>query len=324
MDFREQQAQIAGYKTEEIYWHLEHNTAAFGKAGIVLLCDQLLQRKQPIRFLSQHFERLVRDLPQVKLAFIERHDHTFSKASVQVAFKELRRRGKRVSEWFWHHDESQEGPLNREQIDQRIGAGHILPEHHLWKEGWEEWRKLEQLEFLTAKLYYEQDIPQRQQKQQYRPGGPPPFQGGQPSGSGPSSQGASTASSAHDYRPDKKTYSGLSITAGILTLIGFPIWLVIAIITPFSSYDEVTGLFLPAAFAVFMVLAAIPFGIGILMRKYWAWWSRLVTASIAVVWMISKIAFNDGSVGWMWLLLLEGIIGTFLLVSKEDFNRERI
>lgn len=323
MDIRQQHAQITAYTTEEVYWHLANNQGYFGTQGVVLLCDQLLQRREPIKHVTQHFERMLGSLSTRKLAYFETHDYGFSKAAVHVAFRELTKRRQNTSQWFWHDGSIQQGPLNRMQIEARIDRGAIHPEHMLWKEGWPEWRRLEDLAYLTARLYFQQE--RVQQERMYEPPPPPPPpSGGSTAGTGPGAgQQRTTAQNAQWARPARAGNEGLVTAAAILSFITAPMWLVIAVVTPFASWGEAVGVFLPMAFALYMAAANIPYGIGLLNHRYWAWWGALVSHALGAGWMLLKVAvYHDGGL-WLFVLGIEAVLVTFLASTNHRFAQDR-
>lgn len=313
MDFAQQRQQVSAYTTDEIYWHLTNNVDHFGKHGQMLLCDELLLRKVPIRHLTQHYERLVRGLSTRKLEFINAADHSFSKATVHVVIQELDRRNKTTANWYVHNGQVQSGPFPRTGLEKRIEKGEIAPDHKVWKEGWAEWRSVSSLPYLTAPLYFQQDLPGSKanetplDKEWQSPGG---GQGIEPE-------------IENVYAPAPEN-SGLIIATAILTFVGVPMWLLVAVVTPWTSYDEATGIVLPFAFAIYMMIASIPYGIGLLGRKYWAWWASLTSSVIATLWMLSKAFYYGDHGGWVIVLLIEAIIVTFLAVTKPHFNSERL
>lgn len=298
MDFRTQHGHIAALSTSDIYWHLRENRRAYGTQGVVLLCDRLLQRNEPIRGISIHFEALVRQLSTKRLAYIDCFPEAFSKAMTHVVLRELEKRGKSVSQWFWKHGNTQTGPLHLMQVEQRVEQGAMQNADLLWQEGWENWKQLSELDWLRRPMFFQQELPER------KANGGTPIPPARPQASAvlPSSN------------------SGLRITAGIITLVGAPIWLLVTVLTPFDSWKEPTGIFLPSAFALFMFLFAIPFGIGLLTRGYWAWWGRLVCAVLAIAWIGMKLAFYDGGIGWTFVLILELLVAAFLIAAQADFK----
>lgn len=319
MDLGEQLAQVAAYNTDEIYWHLKNNAAHFGNQGVLLLCDQLLQRRQPIKHVGRHFEELLRQLSTRKLRYLETHDYAFSKATVHVAFKELTKRGQSTSQWYWHDGKTQQGPLNRMQVEARIDRGAAQPEHSFWKEGWSEWKRLADLQFLTGKLYYQQDFPESQADRNAPPPPPPPPPGASTSGAG-RQHAQSNPTDPYWNTPVRGSNDGLVTASAVLTFISAPMWLIVAICTPFSSWGEAVGIFLPVAFSIYMAAACIPYGIGLLNRRYWAWWASLVSSALGAGWMLMKVAvYHDGG-AWLFVLLIEAVLVTFLAVTKNDFN----
>lgn len=313
MDFAQQRQQVTAYTTEEIYWHLSNNADHFGKDGQLALCDELLVRKERIKHIGQHFERMVRGLSTRKLEFINAADHLFSKATVHVVIQELERRNKPVATWFVHNGQVQSGPFPRIGVEKRIEKGDIKPDNKVWKEGWAEWRTVKSLPYLSAPLYFQQDLPGNDAQE------PPRYENSQTAGGG---EGIEPDFSLPAQLPPDN--DGLIIATAILVFVSVPMWLFVSIVTPFSSYDEATGLVLPFAFAIYMMVSSIPFGIGLLGHKYWAWWGTLTSSAIATLWMLSKAFYYGDNGGWVVVLLIEAIIVTFLAATKRHFNTERV
>ncbi|NNE56419.1 MAG: DUF4339 domain-containing protein [Flavobacteriales bacterium] len=295
MGFRSAEAEIRNYTTEQLYWQLEHSASKLPKEEVFLLCDQLLQRNQPIRHINTHFEQLVKGLKTETLKYIEKFDDRFSKAATHVAIRQLKFYGKKLSQWFYMDFEgNQHGSLDRFQLEEAIQDDIVSM---VWKEGWPEWKSINDIGFLTQPLYYEQEFPAKEEKQ---------------------------ATKSHVISPSHPASTGgFGIAAGIVFLVGAPVWLVACFAIPIASSDTGLGWFAPLLFSLVMLVMTIPTGIGLLMRRFWAWNVGLITSLILLAWFIVNVVNNDVNAFWVGMAIYQGVILTLLLTGKEAFSQHR-
>lgn len=296
MGFRQTENEFSSYTTSQIYWQLEHHGHQLTTSQRFVLCDQLLQRKQPITHISQRFEDIVHGLKRDVMLYIEKYDERFSKATVHLVVRKLQSLGRNVSRWFYMKEGTQLGPFNRLQIEQAVVDGKV---EHLWKEGWPEWKGPEEFAYLTDELYYDQIFPQSSADSQQKPSFErlnPKFEA-TPSG------------------------SAISIVTGILVLIGLPVWIVSCVALPIVGHDTFTGWFLPLIASIFMLIATVPMGIGMLMRRVWAWNMTVFTSAIMLLWFVVLVVYKDVSSFWFVLSFYQAILLILALSARSAFKR---
>lgn len=294
------EAEIRGFTTADIRWHLKENQDHFDGSGLFFLCDELLRRGEKITGLSTRFEALTRKLPTRILRYVDTYDYQFSKAAVHVALKEMQRRGKSVSRWLLKIAGVESGPMNRLELENRIkevSAGHV------WKEGMAEWKSINDMPHLTEPLFYDQEFDENQSGQREAP---------RQEQSQPRHKPADLASSS-------ESASSSVIAAGVLTFITFPIWAFGIIAVAFSDLTSIFGPLLPVAFASFMLIMSIPLGIGLMMRKKWAWSMKIATSGIVAAWFVANTFLGDTHFVGLTFALFEIIILILLLVAKDEF-----
>jgi len=264
------ESSVRKWTTDQIYEQLRISSKTMDVELKFILCDQLLLRHKQIRFVNEHFEAVVNVLNTSNLRFIDQHDDRFSKAAVHVAVNELIRRNKPVSQWFFRDFDHTQGPVNRMDLDDALSSTSV---NWVWKEGWKEWRKVELLPFLTASLFYDQEFPQARESKGY-----------------------------HNFGMDsKQTGDQKHIARGVLTLIGFPLWVVACFALPIHGFHTFSGWFAPLVFSLAMLVLTVPMGIGLLLGKIWASSFSVVTSAICVAWFVA--VWLSGNLGLFWITM---------------------
>ena len=294
MGFRNTENEYSQFTTSQIYWQLENHGPHLSANERFILCDQLLQRKQPIRHLSQRFEDIAHSLKRDTMKYVEKYDDRFSAASVHLVVRHLKRMGLSISSWYFMRKEQQYGPFDRFQIENKLKAEGI---DHVWKEGWDEWKTPGQLEFVTNELYYDQIFPAT-----------------------PHVSESPRETHINKFETSEEG-SALAIVTGILILLGIPIWLVSCFALPIVSHDTFTGWFLPLITSIFMFIATIPMGIGVMMRRLWAWNITVFSSIIMLVWFGVLIVHNDVSSFWYGMSFYQGLVLILALGARGAFNR---
>ncbi|MCB0760465.1 MAG: DUF4339 domain-containing protein [Flavobacteriales bacterium] len=258
----------------------------------VVLGDEMLRRKMPVTGLMRKYESLVRSLETRDLRYIDRYDYAFAVATVRCADHELNRRGVRRLQWYFLHDGHQEGPLSRKDMEEAVAQGQIVNEDLVWKEGEAEWVRLDECSALSTPYFFDEVREERKSVNINRPAG----------------------------RQDSAS-AGV-IAAGIMQLMSFPFWLIALIIVPFGSISTSLGMVLPTIFAASAFLMSIPLGVGILLRKHWAYSLKIGSGVLIIVWLLARIIVDDGSMFWMMYILAEVVILVLLFSIKEAFNTQ--
>ena len=292
MGFRNTENEYSQYTTSQIYWQLENHGLHLSANELFVLCDQLLQRRQPIRHLSQRFEDIVHSLKRDAMKYIEKYDDRFSAASVHLVVRYLKRVGSSISSWYFLRKDQQYGPFDRFQIENELQTEGI---DHVWKEGWGEWKTPRQLDFVTNDLYYDQIFPSYVDE-------------------------FPRENQINEFETSEEG-SALAIVTGILALLGMPIWLVSCFALPIVSHDTFTGWFLPLIASIFMLIATIPMGIGVMMRRLWAWNITVFSSILMLVWFGVLIVHNDVSSFWYGMSFYQGLLLILALGARGAFNR---
>jgi cation transport ATPase len=299
MGFRTLEAEIRQFSDSDIQWHLSQNQDHFDKPGIFLLCDELLRRRIKITGLLVRFESLIRHLPTKILRYIDTYDYRFAKASVHVALKEMSRRGTKTSRWLLKVGGVEKGPFSRIELENQVKD---LSKGLVWKEGMAEWKQISEMPHLKEPLFYDQDVAQ---------------QAGPESRSQPEDPARPQQQSVNLNQ--KEPTSSLVVGAGILTLVTFPMWVFGLFAVFFSSLTSLFGPLLPFAFACFMMIMAIPLGIGLLTKKKWAWSMKVATSGVVSAWFLASFFLEGTNFVGLVFALFEIIILILLLVGKDQF-----
>jgi hypothetical protein len=295
MGFRNTEHEYSQYTTSQIYWQLENHADVLSANERFVLCDQLLQRKQAIKHISQRFEDIVHSLKRDVIQYVEKYDDRFSKAAVHLVVRKLKSAGSSVSSWFVMKEGEQHGPLDRFQIEKELERGGI---DHVWKQGWPEWKSPDMLANLTDVLFYDQIFPREEQRQAAQP--------------------SQNQSSRFETNQDG---SAMSIVTGVLGLVGAPLWLLACFALPYAGHGTFTGWFLPLIAAIFMLIASIPMGIGMMMRKLWAWNLTIFSSIVLLLWFTVLVVNNDVSSFWYVMSFFQGLLLILALSARSAFNR---
>lgn len=295
MGFKKTEHEYAQYTTQQIYWQLENYADVLSANERFVLCDQLLQRKQPIKHISQRFEDIVHSLKRDVIQYVEKYDDRFSKASVHLVVRKLKSVGSSMSSWFVMRQGQQQGPIDRFRIEKELECGEI---DHVWKEGWSEWKSPEQLEYMTDVLFYDQIFPSDEQR--------------------PAAQSSRKESNRFETNQDG---AAMSIVTGILGLVGVPLWLFACFALPYAGHGTFTGWFLPLIVAISMLITSIPMGIGMIMRKLWAWNLTIFSSVVLLLWFTALVVNNDVSSFWYVMSFFQGLLLILALSARSAFNR---
>jgi hypothetical protein len=295
MSFRDKEATYRQYASSEIYWLLENEQFALDDCDLFLCCDQLLQRNLVIRFVKIPFEDLIRKLPKDILRFIDQFDAQFSPASVHVVLRLLEAQGRNINTWYFlDKNGAQHGPVDRFRIEQEI-KDHPDSQRLIWRQGWEQWRRESELEYLRKLEYYDQEEPLQ------------------------------ATLSSHNLNKDGRAQaldntSLLPVAAGVMTLVSFPFWVINSLALPISSVGSITGWFLPLIFGLFMMASVIPVGIGLIRKRLWARSIKMTSSILFILWFIPHALLEGSGFWWIALVLYEFIILTLVVVSRDDFK----
>lgn len=296
------EAELRKFPTSFIYSQLSDKAADYSIFNIVVLCDELLLRKQPIKFIKNRFENLVKKLNTESLKTIDTYDFNYSKAAVHVAINELKTRKVDFIEWFYLDDyKTEKGPIDRVRIDELIEKKKITHSTLLWKKGMVEWKSLEQLPYLHGKLYYDQEFATKEEKLPIRP--------------------IKEQSSVNSQR--QSSTGSYTVLPGIMELLSFPVWIFLLFAFSISGFNSEMGVIIPLMFSLFVLVSTIPVGIGLITKRKWAWSIKITTAIITIVIVLFKILVDQASSVWMIVLVYESIILGILFYGKEIYN-ERV
>ncbi len=294
---------LRAYTTEEIYELLKNNLDDFTLSNQVVLCDELLLRKQPIKYVSTRYEFLIRKLRNQKLAAIDAYDFNYAKATVNVAIHEIIKRGLKPLEWLYISKyEGQKGPVDRLAINELVQKGEISKNTLLWRIGMDEWKKLDEMPHLTEEAFYDQIF--NDELAIYQP-----------------KQEKHTAID-NEYQDNTKsmTSKSFSIIPGIMELMSFPMWIILAIVLFVTGFSSPVGVILPFIFSIFILLSIIPVGIGLIARQKWAWSIKVTTAIMAIVLLFAKLLVDDAGIFLQFVLIYEMVLVGLLFYRKESYE----
>jgi hypothetical protein len=250
----------------------------------------MLKRHQCIRGSVPKFEVLVQSLSGAQLKYVDRFDEQFSKAAVHVAIRELKKRSAPCSQWFSLKNGTQDGPMNRMELEECIESGSLAGEDMVWKEGAPSWEKISDMQRLTETLFYDQEIQQKE----------PPLP---------------------QERQSTESKSGSThIAGGILELLKFPFWLVAIFVIPFSSMSASIGVLLSTVLGFTLFLSIIPVGVGLLMSKKWAYGMKIGTGVLIICWFATRVMLESGSKFWILFIIVEVLILGLILSAKDNFK----
>lgn len=301
----ENKQDIRSNTTESIYWFLKEQQSQFDALGIITLCDELLLRNQPIKYLNERFENKLKRLSSKQLKWIERKPELYSPATMKVVDVEVSRRKLETAQWFYSANfQDTEGPYTRAQIVRYLEEGKIFDDYAIWKEGTKDWIKISSLSWLKRDFYFDQELPEEEFSQNQsdfsnksRKSPPPP----------PGSNQLNDAG------------SGNRVALGVLSFVSMPFWIG-AIVYSFFLSDTELGIMIPLMFSLFAFGASIPVGVGLLMKRKWAWSMNLFVTGGAVCLVILNSVFYDFNVVWMFFGLLCTASVFLLMDGRESYQ----
>lgn len=295
MNYNEQE--LRAFTTEDIYFFLKENKVSFSNFQLVILCDELLLRKEVIKYFRDRYESLIKKLNPTELKTIDAFDFNYSKATIKVVIHEMATRKLKTKEWFYLEGEIQKGPFTRVEINQLINDKTIISQSYIWSEGMESWKQLIDLIYLSTPYYYDQEfieIPK-----EVTPQKPPPIR---------------------VSNPKNNSTGSFTILPGVMGLLTFPLWFVLLFILFFTGFSSPLGIVLPLLFSIFMLLSAIPVAIGLMTKKKWAWSMKITTAVLTIGLILFKILIDQASGLWGVLLIYEALILGLLIYGKEEYQ----
>jgi hypothetical protein len=258
----------------------------------VIIGDELLLRRVKLTGFVRRFETMVRSLSTQDLRYIDRFDYSFSRAAIRGAAHELNKRGVKALNWFYLTDGQQHGPMGRMAIEQAIEQGQVTSQDLVWKESEPEWIKLANCHCLSTAYYFDEELLDIPQTVNRAPGSKLP--------------GSSDPS--------------LMLVGGVFELLTFPFWLFALFIVPFASFSSTTGVILPTVLAIGACFMSIPIGIGLILKRKWAYSFKVGSGFIIIAWLLSRIIIDGGSKLWMLYILAEVVILVLIISGREIFN----
>lgn len=259
---------------------------------LVLICDELLKRKVPIRELKRSFESLFLGLSRNRLLQIDQEDYKFSKGTVYAAIHEMNRRGVKTLSWFWN-DSAQHGPFNRMELDKEL-SNQFSENIIVWKEGMKDWRKMSEMPHLLLSYYFDQEF---------------------------LAQEVISAPHIATQKSNPSSNSGTALFLGIMQIVAAPFWIGIGVWSFISGFWSITGPILPLMLSLSFCLLSIPVGIGLIGSKKWAYQVRLVIGVITVLWFMSRFFVDSASLIWMLMACYEIILLSLLIINAQIFNK---
>ena len=291
--------EIRQYSTQDLLGQLQVNQSKFNSWSLITLGDELLQRGVPIEYLSSRFEQLIRSLGARELKQIDQQEQFYSKATVQVAIDELVKRNKSTVKWFLLIGQAEsEGPFDRNELLKRI-ENENLKDALVWKQGEEEWQAVESMPRLTKPFFFDQYFEERRPATEEQ-----------------------LEEADFNERPiaEIKKLSAAPIVAGILEFISLPMWIASLVFSAIYGYDTELGMMIPILFSSFATLAAIPVGIGLLMRKKWAWSIKMTVVALSFILIALKTMYGDVHGVWVMFLAYQVLIALLIGVSRNEFE----
>lgn len=275
--------EIRRLDSAQLRWLLAGKTPDNPNWTLLIACDELLKRKEPISSLNKSFEALVRSLTTRQLKFIDEHESSFELATVFAANYELRSRGMAALAWFAESTAGRVGPCDRTALQELLHQGKIDGSTLVWREGMKEWRALSSVKGFDRSYFFRQEIPDQPK----------------------------------EVTPPRGEASGSFKTAGILQFVAFPFWLIMIIVGPLKGAGSSTGWTAPLLFSMIMTGISIPLGLGLYRGSDWAIRVKTVAAILTSAWFFSWYFVDEMSRFWLFAASLELILLTFVLVSPR-------
>ncbi len=117
----------------------------------------------------------------------------------------------------------------------------------------------------------------------------------------------------------ERNSSAIPFILSVIIALSVPFWFVMVVVALVSGFSHFMGPLLPTVFSIFMFIISIPMAIGIYQRRKWAWGFLTFSAFFGVVWFGGNVLIDGAGKVWLLLALVEGIILTLALTTKDAF-----
>lgn len=284
------------YTTKEILWYLEKHRNEFDTIALVTLCDELLQRNESIRHLKIRYENLVKRLSNKEIRSIELNDEHYAPATLKVVDHIMRNRKLDLVQWFYSEDGNNTvGPVSRIKLIDLWNTGTIKNSYLVWKEGTSDWKVISKIDHFKKNEFFDQifDVEPEPVKTQQKP---------------------SIESSLAE-----PTTNGNSVVSGVLELVSLPFWIAAIVYSIIASWDTELGFIIPLFFCIFAAISVIPIGVGLFLKKKWAWSMKLFVACGAIFLIVLKTMFSESTFLWMLFGAYQGLIMLLILSGKDAY-----
>jgi len=269
--------------TAQIKWLTGRNQAEVTAWTLLVACDELIKRKEPITSLPKSFESLVRSLPTRQLKHIDENESSFELATVFAANFEMRARGIAALIWYAETGEGRIGPCDRMALQDYLRRGKMDKNTLVWREGMKEWKPLSSISGFDRSYFFRQELPVI-----------------------PQTLPANRADTSGSFK-----------MAGIIQFLSFPFWLAMLLIAPITGAGSSVGWAAPLLLSLIMSGISIPLGIGLYKGAEWAVRVKSVAALLTSAWFLSWYLIDEMSGFWLLAASVELILLTFVFVSSR-------